>query len=243
MADTVIRFEHVVKKYGEHTVLEDFNLDISKGEFLTVIGRSGCGKTTALKMINGLNIPDAGTVCVNGENIAGADQIRLRRRIGYVIQSIGLFPHMTVAKNITYVPDLSRQWDQTTAKAKVTELLEKVGLDASYAGRYPDELSGGQCQRVGIARALASGPEILLMDEPFGAVDEITRKTLQEEILHIQKELNVTVIFITHDIKEALKLGTRVLVMDGGKIVQLDTPERIRSHPENEFVRELVASA
>lgn len=243
MADTVIRFEHVVKKYGEHTVLDDFNLDISKGEFLTVIGRSGCGKTTALKMVNGLNVPDAGMVCVNGENIAGVDQIRLRRRIGYVIQSIGLFPHMTVAKNITYVPDLSGQWDKAAAKGKVEELLKKVGLDASYAGRYPDELSGGQCQRVGIARALASGPEILLMDEPFGAVDEITRKTLQEEILHIQKEMHVTVVFITHDIKEALRLGTRVLVMDGGKIVQLDTPENIRSHPENDFVRELVASA
>lgn len=243
MADIVIRFEHVVKKYAEHTVLADFNLDIFKGEFLTVIGRSGCGKTTALKMINGLNLPDAGKVCVDGEDIAGADQIRLRRRIGYVIQSIGLFPHMTVAKNISYVPDLSGQWDKSTAKEKVTELLERVGLDASYAGRYPDELSGGQCQRVGIARALASGPEILLMDEPFGAVDEITRKTLQEEILHIQKELGVTVIFITHDIKEALKLGTRVLVMDGGKIVQLDTPDNIRFHPENEFVRELVASA
>lgn len=243
MADTVIRFEHVVKRYGAQTVLEDFNLDISRGEFLTVIGRSGCGKTTALKMINGLNVPDAGIIFVNGENIAGADQIRLRRRIGYVIQSIGLFPHMSVAKNITYVPDLSREWDRATAKSKVTELLKKVGLDESYAGRYPDELSGGQCQRVGIARALASGPEILLMDEPFGAVDEITRKTLQEEILHIQKEMHVTVVFITHDIKEALRLGTRVLVMDAGKIVQLDTPENIRSHPDNEFVRELVASA
>lgn len=242
MMDALIRFKHVVKKYGEQTVLKDFSLDIPKGEFLTVIGRSGCGKTTALKMINGLNVPDEGNIYVEGKDISGVDQISLRRKIGYVIQSIGLFPHMTVEKNITYVPDLSGQWDRPTAKRKVGELLEKVGLDMSYAKRYPDELSGGQCQRVGIARALASNPEILLMDEPFGAVDEITRKTLQGEILHIQKKLNVTVIFITHDIKEALRLGTRVLVMDEGGIAQLDTPEHIRRYPKNQFVRELVTS-
>lgn len=242
MSDIAIQFEQVTKKYGDLTVLDHFNLEISKGEFLTVIGRSGCGKTTALKMINGLNVPDQGKIYVNGEDIAKAEQIELRRKIGYVIQSVALFPHMTVRKNISYVPDLSKNWKREEAKEKVGKLLLQVGLDPSYMDRYPDELSGGQRQRVGIARALAANPEIILMDEPFGAVDEITRKKLQEELLCIWREMQLTVVFITHDIQEAMKLGTRVLVMEEGKIAQLGTALEIKENPADDFVRQLISS-
>ncbi len=235
-----IRFEHVSKSYGDHTVLKDFNLSVQSGEFLTIIGRSGCGKTTALRLINGLLAPEEGTVYVNGRDVSKTDLIELRRGIGYAIQGVGLFPHMTIAKNIAYVPSLSKQWSKRDTQIQVARLLEIVGLDASFAGRYPRELSGGQRQRVGIARALAANPPILLMDEPFGAVDEITRRSLQKEILRLQQELGITIVFITHDIKEALALGTRVLVMEAGNIAQLDTPEEIRKHPKDEFVRTLI---
>lgn len=239
--DGIICFEHVWKGYGGEKVLQDFSLCIGRGEFLTVIGRSGCGKTTALKLINGLLAPDKGRILVEGIDIAGTDQIVLRRRIGYVIQSIGLFPHMTVAKNIAYVPSLEKKkWKKEEERKKVEELLEIVGLPPNLASRFPDELSGGQKQRVGIARALAAEPKILLMDEPFGAVDDITRRTLQEEIRRLHKKLQVTIVFITHDMKEALKLGTKMLVMDKGKVVQYDTPLEIAEHPANDFVGELV---
>lgn len=236
-----IRFDHVTKRYGEHTVLQDFNLTIYQGEFLTMIGRSGCGKTTALRLINGLLIPDEGSVFVSGRNVAETDLIALRRGIGYAIQGVGLFPHMTVAKNIAYVPSLSKAWTKEDADTQVTRLLQVVGLDPSLATRYPRELSGGQQQRVGIARALAGEARILLMDEPFGAVDEITRRSLQKEISHLQKELGITIVFVTHDIKEALRLGSRVLVMEEGRICQLDTPENIKAHPADDFVRELIS--
>ena len=224
-----IQFEHVTKSYGDHTILKDFNLTVRSGEFLTIIGRSGCGNT-ALRLINGLLFPDAGTVYVNGKDVSKTDLIELRRGIGYAIQGVGLFPHMTIAKNIAYVPSLSKQWNKKEAQAQVAHLLDIVGLDPAFAGRYPRELSGGQRQRVGIARALAANPRILLMDEPFGAVDEITRRSLQKEILRLQKELGITIVFITHDIKEALALGTRVLVMEDGAIAQLDTPEEIQAN-------------
>ena len=181
-----IRFEGVCKAYGGHTVLRDFDLTVYSGEFLTMIGRSGCGKTTALRLINGLLTPDAGRVLVDGKDVAQTDLIELRRGIGYAIQSVGLFPHMTVEKNIAYVPSLSGKQVREIRAKRVRELLETVGLDPSLAGRYPNELSGGQQQRVGIARALAANPRILLMDEPFGAVDEITRRILQKEILRLQ---------------------------------------------------------
>lgn len=235
-----IRLCHVYKCYGEHKVLEDFNLTVPEGEFLTVIGRSGCGKTTMLRLLNGLIMPDAGEIIVGGENIAETDLILLRRKIGYVIQNRGLFPHMTIEKNITYVPVISGCKDKEKNHALALSLLEQVGLSADMAKRYPRELSGGQQQRVGIARALAASPRILLMDEPFGSLDEITRSTMQDEIKRLHKELGMTIIFITHDIKEALKLGDRVMVMDGGKPVQLDTPDRIINHPANAFVQELV---
>ncbi len=236
-----IRFDHVTKRYGNHTALDDFNLTVRRGAFLTMIGRSGCGKTTALRLINGLLSPDEGTVSVCGKSVAENDLIALRRNIGYAIQSVGLFPHMTVAKNIAYVPSLSNAWTREESRKRVAHLLEVVGLDASMANRYPRELSGGQQQRVGIARALANDPGILLMDEPFGAVDEITRRSLQKEILRLHKELGITIVFVTHDIKEALNLGSQVLVMEAGRVSQLDTPERIQAAPADGFVRQLIA--
>lgn len=236
----VIRFEGVSKAYGKNLILNDFNLKINKGEFLTIIGSSGCGKTTMLKLINGLLTPEGGKVYVNGEDISRVNQIGLRRRIGYVIQGVGLFPHMNIRKNIAYVPNLIKKDDKIEVVSKVEKLIKIVGLSEDMLDRYPSELSGGQRQRVGLARALAASPEILLMDEPFGAVDEITRKLLQEEILRIYKELNVTIVFITHDIKEALKLGTRVLVMDKGKIIQIGSPAEMKENPRTDFVRKLI---
>lgn len=237
----IIRFDHVSKEYEGHTVLQDFSLDVAKGEFITVIGSSGSGKTTMLKMINGLLTPSRGIIYVDDKDISKENQTLLRRNIGYVIQGIGLFPHMSVRKNIAYVPELLNKRDKLRTARAVERLIKVVGLEQEMLERYPAELSGGQRQRVGIARSLAANPEILLMDEPFGAVDEITRKMLQMEIARIHQELGVTIIFITHDIKEALKLGTRVLVMNNGKIEQIGTPEEIKNHPATDFVKELVA--
>ena len=239
----IIRFDHVSKEYGGHAVLKHFSLDIAKGEFITVIGSSGSGKTTMLKMINGLLIPTQGTIYIDGKDISKENLTLLRRNIGYVIQGIGLFPHMSVRKNIAYVPELLNKRDKQRTARAVERLIKVVGLEEEMLERYPAELSGGQRQRVGIARSLAANPEILLMDEPFGAVDEITRKMLQTEIARIHQELGVTIVFITHDIKEALKLGTRVLVMSNGKIEQIGTPEEIKNNPATDFVKELVANA
>lgn len=240
--DIAIRFEHVTKSYGEREILNDFNLEIRRGEFLTIIGSSGSGKTTVLKLINGLIAPTFGMIYVDGKDIARENQTLLRRNIGYVIQGIGLFPHMTVRKNIAYVPSLLNHRDKERTRRAVERLIGVVGLEQDMLDRYPSELSGGQRQRVGIARALAANPDILLMDEPFGAVDEITRKMLQNEIIRIHEQLGVTIVFITHDIKEALKLGTRVMVMNKGHVEQLDTPDRIRNFPATPFVKELVQS-
>ncbi|MFR0836797.1 MAG: ATP-binding cassette domain-containing protein [Barnesiella sp.] len=239
-SDVVIRFEHVFKSYGTIEVLKDFSLDIKKGQFVTVIGSSGSGKTTMLKMINGLLSPTSGTVYIDGKDISKENQTLLRRNIGYVIQGIGLFPHMTVRKNIAYVPELLNQRNKEKTRLAVDRLIKVVGLDMDMLDRYPAELSGGQRQRVGIARSLAANPDILLMDEPFGAVDEITRKMLQNEIARIHITLGVTIVFITHDIKEALKLGTLVLVMNQGRLEQKGTPEEIMNTPGTDFVRELV---
>lgn len=237
---SIIKLEHVDKNFGETVVLRDFSLEIEQGEFLTVIGRSGCGKTTMLKLINGLLMPDQGEIIVEGKSLRKTDLIALRRSIGYVIQNRGLFPHMTVEKNITYVPVISGKKNRAENHQLAVRLMETVGLDPAMLKRYPSELSGGQQQRVGIARALAANPHILLMDEPFGALDEITRQTMQDEILKLQKELKLTIVFITHDIREAMKLGDRVLVMDGGKVLQHTEPEELCAHPANDFVRELV---
>lgn len=240
--EVIISFKDVSKSYDKNLILHNFNLQVEKGDFLTIIGTSGSGKTTALKLINGLLKADTGDVCIEGKNITSVDIIRLRRNIGYVIQGVGLFPHMSVRKNIAYVSNLSRKKDKSKIDTTVNKLIEIVGMDKEMLERYPNELSGGQKQRIGIARALVASPKILLMDEPFGAVDEITRKSLQEEILRIHKELGVTIIFITHDIKEALKLGSKVLIMDKGEIIQLGTPDEIKSNPKNSFVKELISS-
>lgn len=239
----MIRLEHVTKSFGDQTVLDDFSLSIAEGEFLTVIGRSGCGKTTMLKTINGLHRPDKGKVFVEGKDISGEDLIELRRKIGYVIQNKGLFPHMTVEKNITYVPVISGKKDKQANHELACRLIETVGLEKEMLSRYPSELSGGQQQRVGIARALAADAKIMLMDEPFGALDEITKQAMQDEILKLHRKLGITIVFITHDIREAMKLGDRVLVMDQGKIIQLDTPDKIKNEPADEFVYRLVAQS
>ena len=238
----IIRLEHVTKSFGENCILEDFNLTVREGEFLTVIGRSGCGKTTMLKLINGLLVPESGQIFVEDKNLKETDMIVLRRQIGYVIQNRGLFPHMTVEKNITYVPVISGRKNRAENHQLAKKLLKTVGLEEEMAKRYPCELSGGQQQRVGIARALAADPRILLMDEPFGALDEITRQTMQDEILNLQKTMGLTIVFITHDIREAIKLGDRMLVMNEGRVLQLDTPEKIRQQPADEFVEKLVIS-
>lgn len=236
----MIRLEHVTKKFGANSVLDDFSLHVREGEFLTVIGKSGCGKTTMLKLINGLLMPDAGEITVEGKDLSQTDLVSLRRRIGYVIQNGGIFPHMTVEKNITYVPVISGRKDKNENHQLALRLLRIVGLKEEMARRYPSELSGGQQQRVGIARALAADPKILLMDEPFGALDEITRQAMQDEILRIQKELKLTIVFITHDIREAMKLGDRMLVMEQGSVRQLDTPGEIFRNPADTFVKDLV---
>ena len=218
MTQPIIRFQGVSKAFGTQTVLRDFSLDVEPGAFVSIIGRSGCGKTTVLKLVNGLLSPDTGRVLIQGQDVA------------------------RIEKNIAYVPAISglEEWKGKQCREKVAALLKQVGLDPALAGRYPRALSGGQRQRVGIARALAAGPELLLMDEPFGAVDEITRGQLQDELLRIHRESGITVLFVTHDIAEALKLGTRTLVMDAGQIQQYDAPSRLLAHPATSFVERLV---
>lgn len=235
-----IQFQQIKKKYGDNTIIENFSLLIEKGEFVTIIGSSGCGKTTVLKMVNGLINPDDGLVLVNGKNIKEEDLIGLRRNIGYAIQGNVLFPHMTVEKNIAYVPNLLNHGNKEKTKTAVKKWLSLVGLEEEMLKRYPDELSGGQQQRVGIARSLAASPDILLMDEPFGAVDEITRKQLQDEIQKIHRQTGITILFVTHDISEALKLATKVLIMDKGEIQQYDTPSTIKEKPATDFVKTLI---
>ncbi len=238
--EPIIEFKDIKKAYDDKVVMEHFNLTIEKGDFVTIIGSSGGGKTTVMKMVNGLIEPTSGDVFVEGKNIKELNQTELRRNIGYAIQGSVLFPHMTVEQNIAYVPTLLNKRDKERTKRAVAKWMDIVGLEDELRHRYPAELSGGQQQRVGIARALAASPEILLMDEPFGAVDELTRASLQDEIARIHKETGITILFVTHDISEALKLGTKVLVIDQGEIQQFDTPEEILLHPKNEFVLKLV---
>ena len=237
---TVIEFKNIKKSYDDHVVIRNLNLSIEKGEFVTIIGSSGCGKTTALKMVNGLIAQTSGDIFVNGENIKEKNLTDLRRNIGYAIQGSVLFPHMTVEKNISYVPNLLNKKEKEKTQAAISNWMKIVGLDENLKDRYPSELSGGQQQRVGIARALAASPEILLMDEPFGAVDEITRGQLQTELKRIHAQTGITILFVTHDISEALKLGTKVLVMDHGEIQQYAAPEELLKHPATDFVNQLV---
>ncbi len=237
-----IVFSSVSKVYGDKTVLDDISFAVEKGDFVTVIGRSGCGKTTLLKLVNALVEPSSGEIEVAGVSLKTVDCVQLRRTIGYSIQSVGLFPHMTIEENIAYVPMISHLegWDKKERRDKVVNLLESVGLEADCLKRYPRTLSGGQRQRVGIARSLAADPSILLMDEPFGAVDEITREQLQELLLSIHKKRKITVLFVTHDICEALMLSTRVMVLNEGRIEQFDRPSAIVDTPASDFVHNLV---
>ena len=238
---SVISLKNITAAYGNKDVLMHFNLEIARGEFVMLIGTSGCGKTTALKLMNGLLRPKEGSVVVNGNDLSRTDLTALRRNLGYVVQETGLFPHLTIEKNISYVADLSRKKDSKAIQNRVTQLLQLVELPEEIRRRYPDELSGGQKQRVGIARALMNSPEILLMDEPFGAVDEITRRRLQEEIGKIHRQQGETIVFVTHEIDEALRLGTRIVVMDAGRIIQDGTPEEIRENPATDFVKKLMS--
>ncbi len=237
--ETIIELKDIKKAYDQTTVLNHFNLSIEQGEFITIIGTSGSGKTTILKMMNGLIQPTSGLVKVHGKNIQEQDLIQLRRHMGYVIQGSVLFPHLTVKQNIAYVLQLEKK--TKNIDQVVDQWLETVQLDVSFKDKYPHTLSGGQQQRVGIARALANQPDILLMDEPFGAVDEITRRQLQDELLKIYQQKKITILFVTHDIQEALKLGTKVLIMDQGQIQQFATPENIIKYPANDFVKKLVS--
>jgi osmoprotectant transport system ATP-binding protein len=238
-----ITLTDVTKRYpGQHKPAVDaFNAEIAAGEIVMFVGPSGCGKTTTLKMINRLIEPTSGRIVIGGEDVTGINADQLRRRIGYVIQAGGLFPHMTVAANIGLVPGMLR-WDKKRISARVDELLELVSLDpAQYRNRYPRELSGGQQQRVGVARALAADPPVLLMDEPFGAVDPITRQRLQDELLRIHEEVPKTIVFVTHDFDEAVKLGDRIAILtEGAHVAQFDTPDTILANPANEFVEDFV---
>lgn len=236
----IIEFKKIRKVYGDKVVLPELNLSIAKGEFVTIIGSSGGGKTTVLKMVNGLIVPTSGDIFIDGENIKDKNITELRRNIGYAVQGSVLFPHMTVEENISYVPNLLNKRNKEKTKAAVSKWMKIVGLEEELKNRYPAELSGGQQQRVGIARALAASPELLLMDEPFGAVDEITRGQLQSELRQIYEKTGITVLFVTHDISEALKLGTKVLVMDKGEIQQYAEPKELLRNPATDFVRQLV---
>lgn len=235
----MIRLEHVTKTFpgSDHVAVDNLNLEIEAGMTVAMIGPSGCGKTTTMRMINRLETPSDGRVLVKGRDVADTDPRHLRRSIGYVIQQVGLFPHMTIARNIATVPRLLG-WDKVKTDKRIDELLELVSLDpASMRNRLPHELSGGQRQRVGFARALAADPEIMLMDEPFGAIDPITRIKLQDEFRQILKKVSKTVVIVTHDIDEAIKMGDKVAIMRDGGLLQYDNPEALLAQPAGEFVK------
>ncbi|HRQ41723.1 MAG TPA: ABC transporter ATP-binding protein [Chloroflexota bacterium] len=241
---SAIRFEHVNKQFANvgHTAVDDATFEVSEGSFVVLLGPSGCGKTTLLKMVNRLIEPTSGAIYLDGQDSQTMDATTLRRQIGYVIQQIGLFPHMTVAENVAVVPDLLK-WPKEEIVARVDEMLALVDLPpVQYRDRYPAQLSGGQQQRVGVARALAGDPKVILMDEPFGAIDAITRTGLQDALLHLQRRLHKTILFVTHDVEEALRLADRMVVMKDGRVHQYDTPFNILKNPADDFVRELVGA-
>ena len=236
----MIELDRITKRYDGRAVVDNLSLTIATGEFCVLLGSSGCGKSTTLRMINRLVAADAGRIRVDGKDVAGIAPELLRRRIGYAIQSSGLFPHWTVADNIATVPRLLK-WPAPRVASRVTELLELFRLDpTAYRSKYPHQLSGGEQQRVGVARALAADPELLLMDEPFAAVDPITRDALQGELLRIQRTTGKTIVFVTHDIAEALRLATTIAIMDKGHIAQFAAPLDLLEHPASDFVRNFV---
>lgn len=238
----MIELRNLTKKYDDKTAVKSLSLTLNDGEITVIIGPSGCGKTTTLRMINRLIDPTNGVILVEGRDIKETNVESLRRSMGYVIQNVGLFPHMTVGANISTVPKLLG-WSKDECARRVTELLDLVGLNPEeYKDKYPGHLSGGEAQRIGVARALAANPPILLMDEPFGAVDPLNREVLQGEFLKIQKKLKKTVIFVTHDLDEAIRMADKILVMKEGELVQFDTPEEILSSPADNFVRDFVGT-
>ncbi len=240
----MIRLEQVSKTYANgHIAVSDLSLEVQTGEVCVLVGPSGCGKTTTMRMINRLIEPTSGRIFLGDDDVTHVDPVELRRRIGYVIQSVGLFPHQTIGTNIATVPRLLG-WDKARVRARVDELLELVGLDPSvYRDRYPSQLSGGQQQRVGVARALGADPPVLLMDEPFGAIDPITRDRLQNEFLRLQMEVKKTVVFVTHDIEEAVKIGNRIAILaQGGILAQYDTPATVLGTPASDFVADFVGA-
>nr|WP_214367908.1 ATP-binding cassette domain-containing protein [Pseudonocardia sp. H11422] len=241
----MIALEGITKTYPKQTTpaVRDLNLEVPDGAIVMLIGPSGCGKTTTLKMMNRLIEPTSGRILLDGEDVTGVNADQLRRRIGYVIQQVGLFPHFTIAENIAVVPKILG-WDRNRISARVDELLHLVGLEPrDFRDRHPRQLSGGQQQRVGVARGLAADPAVMLMDEPFGAIDPITRERLQDEFLEVQRQVAKTICFVTHDLTEAVKLGDRIAVFGpGGVLEQYDTPAEVLTHPANEFVAEFVGS-
>ena len=239
----MLRLDDVTKRYGDTIAVDHLSLDVGEGQVCVLVGPSGCGKTTTMKMVNRLIEPTSGRIELDGEDVLRLDPVVLRRRIGYVIQQVGLFPHETVAENVATVPRLLG-WDRKRVKARTAELLELVGLDpARFGRRYPHELSGGQRQRVGVARALAGDPPVLLMAEPFGAIDPITRTRLQDEFLRLQAEVRKTVVFVTHDIDEAVRMGDRIAILaEGGRLEQYDTPAAVLGRPATPFVADFVGA-
>ncbi|MGF1470573.1 MAG: ABC transporter ATP-binding protein [Rubrobacteraceae bacterium] len=241
----MIQLENLKKIFPgtEEPAVDDLSLDIYEGEIVVFVGPSGCGKTTTMKMINRIIEPTEGKIILEGEDVTNVDPDQLRRRIGYVIQQIGLFPHMTIADNIAVVPKMLN-WDKDRISERVDELLETVGLDPStMRGRFPKELSGGQQQRIGVARAMAADPPVLLMDEPFGAIDPITRDRLQDEFLRLQQDIKKTIVFVTHDIDEAIKMGDRIAILkQQSRIAQYDKPENILTDPADDFVKDFIGA-
>jgi osmoprotectant transport system ATP-binding protein len=237
----MIELRNVTKSYGNHEAIRNLNISFPQNEISVLIGPSGCGKTTTLEMINGLVKPDAGEITIDGKNLTEINLITMRRHIGYVIQEVGLFPHYNIFDNISLVPRLLK-WSETRVRSRVRELMELVSLSSDQLQKYPSQLSGGQQQRVGVARALAADPQYLLMDEPFGALDPINRSRLQEEFLRIQKQLRKTVVFVTHDMDEALKLGGHLAIMKDGQLLQFDRPIKLMRVPKNEFIREFIGA-
>lgn len=236
----MIQFQNIVKKYRTKTIIDNFSLDIEDGQLVVFIGPSGCGKTTLLKMINRLIKPTAGKILLNGTDISTMNPIELRRNIGYVIQNTGLFPHMTIRENLELISKLKGE-DSASINKKTVELLTMVGMNPEeFLERYPKELSGGQQQRVGVARAFSTDSDIILMDEPFSALDPVTRSALQEELYQMQKELNKTIIFVTHDMDEAIKIADKLCILKDGDILQYDTPENILKNPANDFVENFI---